>query len=392
MKHYSLILSLSLAMIFATIFFITPVKGAGFVVTKSDDTADGSCTLTDCSLREAIIAANANSGLDTITIPAGTYTLTQAGREEDVAVRGDLDISDDVIITGAGPGQTIINGNQLDRVFDLRNFLGINVEIEGVTIYNGVVDDSGGGIIIRSGTTLQLTNSNVISNSSTSDQGGGGIYIQGTGVLTLSHSSVVSNTAVGAGGGINNNNQLFAKNSTISRNTGDLGGGGLYNNNVANLNNVTIAENQTDNLGGGIRDITGNVTLQNTLLADNTSNGSPSDCSTTSSLISAGYNLIESTSGCTISGDTTGNITNQAAQLLPLILNGQATWSHPLGSTSPAVDAGNPATPGSTSTACQTTDQQGFRRPLDGNGDDTAQCDIGAVEVGQESFLPVVSK
>ena len=36
-----------------------------FTVTKTDDTADGNCD-EDCSLREAIIAANQDTGLDTI--------------------------------------------------------------------------------------------------------------------------------------------------------------------------------------------------------------------------------------------------------------------------------------------------------------------------------------
>ena len=44
-----------------------------FNVTKTADTNDGACTPTDCSLREAVIAANVNAGKDTINIPAGTY-------------------------------------------------------------------------------------------------------------------------------------------------------------------------------------------------------------------------------------------------------------------------------------------------------------------------------
>ena len=56
---------------------LTPAAYAEeFVVTQEADTADGSCDLNDCSLREAVIAANALVGDDRITIPAGTYVLT----------------------------------------------------------------------------------------------------------------------------------------------------------------------------------------------------------------------------------------------------------------------------------------------------------------------------
>jgi hypothetical protein len=60
-------------------------------------------------LREAVIAANANPGSDTIVIPAVTVTLATAGRGEDAAQTGDLDLTDDVTITSrtAGFGSTM---------------------------------------------------------------------------------------------------------------------------------------------------------------------------------------------------------------------------------------------------------------------------------------------
>ena len=79
-------------------------------VTKTADTNDGVCD-TDCSLREAIGAANALAGADTITVPAGTYTLSIAGTGEDANATGDLDISDDLTINGTT--FTIIDGGAL---------------------------------------------------------------------------------------------------------------------------------------------------------------------------------------------------------------------------------------------------------------------------------------
>src|SRR5687768_15185770 len=89
-----------------------------FVVTKTADTNDGSCNA-DCSLREAVRAANAASGPDTITVPAGQYALTIAGAD-DVASQGDLDIqTGSLTINGAGAGQTVVSSAGVGRVFHI---------------------------------------------------------------------------------------------------------------------------------------------------------------------------------------------------------------------------------------------------------------------------------
>ena len=53
--------------------------------------------------------------------------------------------------------------------------------------------------------------------------------------------------------------------------------------------------------------------------------------------------------------------------------NGGNTLTHALLTGSPAIDAGNNAT-------CEATDQRGFSRPIDGDGDTIAVCDMGAYE------------
>lgn len=53
-------------------------------------------------MREAVVAANTASGADTITVPAGVYTLTISGANEDASATGDLDISEEVTIDGQG--------------------------------------------------------------------------------------------------------------------------------------------------------------------------------------------------------------------------------------------------------------------------------------------------
>ena len=96
-------------------------------------------------MRDAIIAANANAGADIITLPAGTYKLTIAGTDENAAATGDLDITGDLTINGAGAATTIVDGGALDRVFDV---ISGNVIFNDMTIRNGSArsGDDGGGI------------------------------------------------------------------------------------------------------------------------------------------------------------------------------------------------------------------------------------------------------
>ncbi|MCA9886296.1 MAG: CSLREA domain-containing protein, partial [Anaerolineae bacterium] len=83
---------------------------------------DGICadTSNQCTLRAAIMESNAFPLTQTIHVPAGTYLLTIPGTDEDAAATGDLDITDTVLIYGDGQGQTIIDGNDLDRVFHIK--------------------------------------------------------------------------------------------------------------------------------------------------------------------------------------------------------------------------------------------------------------------------------
>src|SRR4051812_9975212 len=68
------------------------------------DPSDGLCkTATNtCTLRAAIMQANALGGSSMVTLPAGTYTLTLAGMGEDAATLGDLDVAASITIQGAG--------------------------------------------------------------------------------------------------------------------------------------------------------------------------------------------------------------------------------------------------------------------------------------------------
>jgi CSLREA domain-containing protein len=81
-----------------------------YVVTRTDDSADGDCD-NDCSLREAVIAANDNPGEDTIMLAAATYELDidAVQPDNDGALTGDLDIESDTIVQGVSQATTIID-------------------------------------------------------------------------------------------------------------------------------------------------------------------------------------------------------------------------------------------------------------------------------------------
>lgn len=84
-----------------------PALAATFVPTRFDDPVPNGCQPTDCSLREAVIAANGTTAADTILLAAGVYQLTRAAGTID-AVGADLDVTAPLAIVGAGPGATAI--------------------------------------------------------------------------------------------------------------------------------------------------------------------------------------------------------------------------------------------------------------------------------------------
>jgi hypothetical protein len=121
--------------------------------TVAVDLKKGKDTTGHISLRSAIQAADARGGSNTIILPGGTFTLTIAGAGEDAGASGDLDITRNLTIKGKGSGSTIIDGNNLDRVFQV---LSGKVSISNLTIQHGRALGTGGGIL-NSGGTVTLS-------------------------------------------------------------------------------------------------------------------------------------------------------------------------------------------------------------------------------------------
>jgi CSLREA domain-containing protein len=333
-----LVLALLLGTLGAALFIPQPTYAAGIAVTTTTDelNSDG-----DCSLREAIQAANtdtavdacpAGSGADTITLPAGTYTLTLAGAGEDANATGDLDITGDVTITGAGAGTTIIDGNATDRVLQI---IGTSkMHINNITLRNGNLGTSniGGGIYTDG--PLTLAGSAIRANTAAR---GGGIY--STNVLTITASSLTNNQApytgsgTGVGGGLEHHGATLALiNSTISNNIGGHNSGGFRSAGTATITNTTITNNTGPNFGGGLYvEAGGNMTLANSIIASNTGG----NCQAAGTLVSHGYNLSD-TNQCNLTN--AGDVNNTNPKLSVLQDNGGGMLTRTLLPGSPAID------------------------------------------------------
>ena len=399
----------TLAMVFQFAFpFLptqyAPVAHAATITVNS--TTDAIADNGECTLREAIIAANtdtasgvaagecgAGAGADIIELPAGTYTLTLSGvnAEEDAAALGDLDITADLQINGTG-GVAIIDGSGMQqqasrehRIFDVDPAAaGITVSMSNLTIQNGFTDGTGsnantdfkhGGGIFNGG---DLTLTDVTIQNNQAESFGGGIINDSTGTLTLERVTINGNTSgagmlgnSGSGGGIRNEagGTINLTNVTISGNAASDGGigGGIRNQGTANLVHVTIAGNSIN--GTGASGLHGVHNLTNVLIADNTG-GNQCDQGQTET---AGASL-DTDGSCTVT------VSNATADLGALASNGGNTQTHALGGNSAAID-------GAPSSTCVATsnDQRGEARiDVPGVGSGTDNCDIGAYE-----FAPI---
>lgn len=403
--------------------WLPQARAAAFIVNSAADKVDinpgdGICDAdpgpaTECTLRAAVMEANAlpndpgtPPGYDGIGIPSGTLTLTIAGRDEDGAATGDLDITEKVLIYGQTPNRPVIDGNGLDRVFDvltdavLQDLIIQNGDASGVGISaaGGGVRCSGGSLymirdIVRNNASatlggglhaehcvmgvlqsliennsadsgaglfsrfaaLSVSQSTVRANQAASSAGGIGTTATDPAVYAYVYQSSISGNSGVFGAGLDFGSRAYVIDSTVSGNQAGYGGGaGIRTFNALRIASSTIycnhsvATDPSYAAGVALQGSSPSVSIDHSILARNTNMSGESECN--GPLDSGGYNLISDTGSCSVIGDLTGNQTGLDPLLAGPFLHplasgtagGLAAWL-PRSKFGPSVDMGNPA-------------------------------------------------
>ncbi len=376
-----------------------PAAAAQFTVTKTADTADGSCNA-DCSLREAVDAANATGGPDEVVLPAGTYTLTRTGGDENLNDSGDLDISESLTISGAVSATTIIHQAVSGQRVLHATAPGTNLTLSGVTIEGGNTFSLGGAI--SSDNDVTLTDTTFTDNNSMLS--GGAVYAGGD--VTATRVTFSGSDSGSLGGAISSDNDVSLTDTTFTDNNATSSGGAIYLGGNVTATNLTMSGNHSKVNGGGISADGSFVRVSNGTIVGNTADsdgngsgqggglwvGAPSSITNTilsgnldlspvtkapdclGPVTSGGYTILGTTEGCTYTPGTEDKI-GVDPLLAPVADNGGPVPTQALLPGSPALDAGNPVPAGSGGSACAAADARGVPRSLGG------RCDIGAYEL-----------
>ncbi|RLA39915.1 MAG: hypothetical protein DRR06_03925 [Gammaproteobacteria bacterium] len=364
--------------LFIGLFFVGVASATTYNVTKEADSADGSCDAIDCSLREAVIAANAHAGRDEIIVPAGLYTLTVLGLSEDASATGDLDITDDLDIYGEDPtSRPVVSANHESRVFEI---IDADVLISGISIIDGGKTgfEEHSGIRVTD-SVLGLDNCIISSNRAAS---GAGLFSNNSSVFIRS-CTFSSNFSSSIGGGIALlDSSLEIVNSTFNKNFGHQGGAAIYNSSSeVKISNSTFADNIANFSAGGALNaaLSGTVntfTIKGSIFTEiGLEDDADTLCSVDSDqIISMGYN-IASDNSCYLTHAT--DLPGTDPQISDALINNQFRGPLP---GSPAIDAIPIAD-------CTTVegfpvgyDQVDTPRPTGSN------CDIGAIEVNDSDY------
>ncbi len=357
-------------LIVLTITAPSALGAPNLTVDTFEDTFDGSCGDSDCSLRDAIAAVDDGG---TVRVPPGFYALSLSGPG---SAAGDVDIVRPMTIVGMGETGSFLDASGLgDRAFDVR----ADATLRHLTLLGGSQAGTG-GVVRATGGTSRLLESTIFGGRA---RDGGAVAVGDGATVTIARSWISSNLASARGGALSIRGTALVSRSTISGNSGDEGGGAFVApSGSLSLNDSTVSGN-TAARGGGVQ-ATGDVDISSSTIAANRAElggavllGSSSASSVSSSvfgrnrasvrgplcvgtLLSLGHNVAEARGcGLTSPSDLTG-IDPRIGNLGP---HGGPTPTHALKVDSPAVGLGE---------GCTGADQRGAPR---------RDCDSGAYEL-----------
>jgi CSLREA domain-containing protein len=252
-----------------------PALARTFDVNRTGDPAPDGCTRSECTLREAVLAANARPGPDELLLRSGRrYELAQPGAE-DAAMAGDLDVTSPLRIGASAKRRAIVDANDLDRVFDFREARG---SLSRLTITGGLLTGGqrGGGVaagdapvrILRSKIVGNRTmgaggsaggvyaldggaikRSLIAGNEATSNSGGVWVFGDEDAPFVIDRSRIRGNQA-GSGPGGASVDQALVSRTTVVRNTTNSGCGGISAGDAL-VTRSLIMRNESLTLGGG---------------------------------------------------------------------------------------------------------------------------------------------
>lgn len=256
-------------------FLAVNVFAATLTVTKISDTADGACDA-DCSLREAVVAANSDDVIVFSPLFNTPQTVTLTG--------GQLTINKNLTIAGTGANLLTVSGNNAGRIFYISD--NAVVALSGMRLTGGLVtasSDPNGGAIYLTDSTLILSNMTLSGNTArfTSQQppasfGSGGAIYSINGILSVNNSTINNNTAPSSGGIDSEMGIVNISSSTISNNTGD---GVLGRSSESAGHTLINVVNSTFNRNSGtaVAELSGRTSLINTVITNNGGGGISND-------------------------------------------------------------------------------------------------------------------
>jgi hypothetical protein len=233
---------------------------------RTSQAADFACPAGDVAcLIAAINTANANGEANTITLEAGTYTLTAVDNDTD-GPNGLPSVTGVVTIKGAGADATILERDASAPAFRLGHVAATgNLTFDRLTLRGGFAGGSGiaggsaGGILLNQGGTLTLTNSTLTTGGAGQPRAtyGGCIFNQ-SGTVTLAQTTLTGCSAT-EGGGIENGTsgpsrlggRVVLVKSTVERSDAPFGAGGIFTSGgTVTLLHSTLRGNGSEDSGG----------------------------------------------------------------------------------------------------------------------------------------------